>query len=98
MAGVIYAFTFSPYDRHGWIGFRHLSARPTSLDPGQDPGLQSNASRGFKQRISIASLGASGSDDLRCLARRGIAVGTHARLTTCTQVLGYVSSPPDVVA
>jgi hypothetical protein len=86
------AFIFPPYDGHGHAGFHHLSAHPASLlNTGQGPGLQSNTSGGFQQRISIISPEASGSGSLRCLSRQDATIGAHAHLTACTRVLNHLS-------
>jgi hypothetical protein len=54
--------------------------------------------RGFRYRISTASVRDSRGDNVHYLTRYDIAVGAHAHLTAYTRVLGPVPSLSEMIA
>jgi hypothetical protein len=69
------------------MGFHHLSNPPASLvDPEPTLGPPIKHAQGLPATDKHCPLKASGSDILRRLAQRDVAVGTHVHLIVCIQV------------
>jgi hypothetical protein len=69
------------------IGFHHLSILPISIvDPGQGPRIQVKHAQGLPIADKHHPLRALGRVVLTHMARRGVAIGAHTRLSVCTRL------------